>query len=195
MSATAEAKKRALNALSCDTMKLHTAYPGLTGANEVSGGAPAYTSKSVLYGLSTAGEARNLISGSVVFDVPACTVRWVTLWEGANMLFVSPNGGAPREFSADVSTNVLTVPAHGWLDGDPIVFYMSTPPSGLTAGTVYYVIDAAPDTFKVAASPGGSEINLSSQAADDCVVSKITETVYASQDTHTISAFPFGAPF
>jgi hypothetical protein len=195
MSATAEAKKRALNALSCDTMKLHTGYPGLTGANEVSGGTPAYTSKAITYGVSTAGEARQIISGATTFDVPPCTVRWVTVWDSANMLFVSPNGGAPREFSAELASNVLTVPAHGWADDDPIVFYMSTPPAGLTAGTVYYVINSTVDTFQVSATVGGAAINLTAQAADDCVVSKITETVYAAQDTHTISAFPIGAPF
>jgi hypothetical protein len=194
MSATAEAKKRVLNALNPNVMRLHTGYPGLTGANEVSGGAPAYVAQAVGYNLSTAGEARNLV-GSVNFNVPACTVRWVTLWEDASMLFVSPNGGAPREFGVDTGTNTLMVPAHGWLDGDKVVFYMSTPPAGIAAGTVYYVINAAPDSFKVATSPGGSEINITAQPADDCVVSRITETVYASQDTHTISAYPFGAPF
>lgn len=194
MSATAEAKKRALNALAVDTMKLHTGYPGLTGASEVSGGAPAYSAKPAGYNLSTAGEARTL-TGSVVFDVPACTVRWVTLWAGTSMLFVSPNGGSPREFSTDVASNTITVPAHGYADGQTIVFYMSTPPGGLTAGTIYYVISSTTDTFQVSATLAGPAINLTTQAADDCVVSPITETVYAAQDTHTISAYPFGAPF
>ena len=38
---TGSAKARHVNALAIDTMKLHTGYPGLTGANELSGGAPA----------------------------------------------------------------------------------------------------------------------------------------------------------
>lgn len=52
-------------------ISLHTGAPGDTGANEVSGGSPAYARKQTVWGTPTDG----LITGSeCVFDVPPGTV-------------------------------------------------------------------------------------------------------------------------
>ena len=53
--------------------------------------------------------------------------------------------------------------AHGLVAGSPVVFTTTGAlPTGLTAGTVYYVIAAglATDSFRVAATPGGAAINF-----------------------------------
>ena len=58
---------------------LHTASPGDTGANEVSGGTPAYARKAITFGAAAAGA----IDSSVVpvFDVPgSTTVTHVGFW-------------------------------------------------------------------------------------------------------------------
>lgn len=188
------AKRDMLNALSPDTMKLHTAYPGLAGSNEVTGGTPAYAAKACSFATSSAGEARTL-SASVVFDVPASTIAWASVWEGSSLRFISPLGGSPKEFTADLSANTVKVPAHGYVNTDKIVFYSTTPPAPLVAGTIYYVVSATTDDFQVAATSGGSAINLTANAADDCLVSKISPRVYAAQDTQTITAYSFGVPY
>jgi len=190
---TGSAKRDMLNALTVDTLKLHTGYPGLTGANEVTGGTPAYAAKPCSFNASSAGEPRTIAS-AVTFDVPASSIYWASGWSGSTLRFIAPTGGDPVEFSSDLTANTIKVPAHGYSNGDKIVFYTSTPPSPLVAGTVYFVVSATTDDFQVATS-GGSAINLTVNAASDCLVSKIVPRVYAAQDTHTVGTFTFGLPY
>ncbi len=75
-------------------------------------------------------------------------------------------------------------------DTQKITFHGGTAPTGLTAGTTYFVRDtsaADPDTFKVAATSGGSAIDLTGQPAAGCVVSNITEEAYTSDGTHRVA--------
>lgn len=74
---------------------------------------------------------------------------------------------------------VVSWTGHGFTAGQPIVFTTTdTLPTGLTTGTVYYVIAAGitSDAFSVAATPGGTGI----------------ETTGAGNGTHTASAPPAG---
>jgi hypothetical protein len=60
---------------------------------------------------------------------------------------------------------VITKVAHGFLAGDIVVFTTTdTLPTGLTAGTKYYVIATSllADSFRVSATYGGSAVNTSS---------------------------------
>jgi hypothetical protein len=69
------------------TASLHSASPGSTGANEITGGSPAYARKTLAWasaGATTAG-AKNT-NATVSFDVPACTVQFVGYWAGTNFL-------------------------------------------------------------------------------------------------------------
>lgn len=57
---------------------LHTANPGGTGANELTGGAPAYARKSITWNAAAAGNLDS--SNAPVFDVPAATITHVGFW-------------------------------------------------------------------------------------------------------------------
>jgi hypothetical protein len=60
-------------------MSLHNANPGDTGANEISGGAPAYARKANTWSAAAAGSMDN--SNAPVFDIPAgATVAFVGFW-------------------------------------------------------------------------------------------------------------------
>lgn len=62
------------------------------------------------------------------------------------------------------SPGVITWTNHGFRGGEPIVFTTTGAlPTGLTPGTVYFVLAAsiATDTFRVATSQGGTAINTS----------------------------------
>lgn len=62
---------------------LHTADPGLTGANEVAGGSPAYARQSITWNAASAGNLDS--SNQPVFDVPAgTTVTHVGLWDAVS---------------------------------------------------------------------------------------------------------------
>lgn len=58
------------------------------------------------------------------------------------------------------SPGVVTWTGHNFLAGSPIVLTTSGAlPTGLTAGTTYYVVSPAANTFQLASTPGGSAIN------------------------------------
>lgn len=194
MSLTTAAKNTLLGALSPDTMSLHSSFPGLTGTGELSGGTPAYARKACTFGAAAGGTRTT--SGTVTFDVGAgSTVRWVGFWVGATYVGYGPNGGAPREFFCQPSTDLILSTAHGYVDTQKIVFYNGTVPAPLVEGQVYFVRDATADSFKVAATSGGVAIDLTSSGSTDCVLSAITEDAYASQGTHGITSASIGLPF
>lgn len=61
---------------------LHTADPGTNGANEASGGTPAYARKSITWNATAAGDLDS--SNAPVFDVPANTYTHFGLWSAAS---------------------------------------------------------------------------------------------------------------
>ncbi len=72
---------------------------------------------------------------------------------------------------------VVTWNAHGLLAGQPVIFSTAgTLPSGLVAGTVYYVVSPLANSFSVAATAGGAPIN----------------TTGTQSGVHTASAPPAG---
>lgn len=172
---------------------LHTAWPGTTGTNEVTGGAPAYARKNITMN-AAAGGARALLA-AVVFDVPVTTVRWVGYWNAAVFIGAAPNGGAtPKNFVAQPSSDLVYSVAHGFADTQKVVFFNGTPPAPLVEGTVYFVRDSTADTFKVAATSGGAAIDLAAAASFGCVVCAIVEDAYAAQGTHQLSTTTFTIP-
>ena len=60
---------------------LHTADPSTTGANEVTGGSPAYARKAINFSAASAGSMAS--SSAPVFDVPACTLAYVGFFDAA----------------------------------------------------------------------------------------------------------------
>lgn len=62
---------------------LHIGDPGTTGANEVTGGSPAYARKAVTWGSPSAGEMA--AAGQPVFDVPTgTTITHVGIWSAVS---------------------------------------------------------------------------------------------------------------
>lgn len=95
--------------------------------------------------------------------------------EGQEMLIAAANSSANYQFrimfddappaAASVVTITVASPGviswanHGRQNGDPIKFSTTGAlPTGLVAGTTYYVVSAASGTFSVAATPGGAAI-------------------------------------
>jgi hypothetical protein len=184
-------KNAALDSVVIDGASLHSAFPGSTGANELSGG--SYARQSIVVNPSSGG--LRLLNASAVFPVPASTVRWVGFWSGTQWLFAAPNGGAtPRNFMSVASTDYIYSSAHGYIDGQRIVFLNGTPPGGITEGQGYYVINASADAFKVSDTPAGSAIDLTSPPSFGCVVCALTESTYPSSSTHTLDAMTFAIP-
>jgi hypothetical protein len=186
-------KDNLLNGQTFTHASLHTAFPGTTGANEVTGGAPAYARKAITMNASAGGSGR-VLNAAVTFDVPATTVRWIGGWNGAAFVGPAPNGGAtPKNFMALPSTDIVYLAGHGWSDGQKIVFFQGSV-GGITEGTIYYTRDSTIDTFKVAATPGGAAIDITASPSFGCVVCAITEDVYAAQNTHQLATASMQIP-
>lgn len=87
------------------------------------------------------------------------------IWDDADLL---GTGQAIRVLKApNYSTVTMTIAspgvvswtAHGLANGDPVVFTTTGAlPTGITAGTRYYVVNAATNTFEVASTRGGTSI-------------------------------------
>lgn len=184
-----------LDAITYDLASLHTAYSA-TGANEVTGGSPAYARKAITVAAAS-GRAR-AASSAPVFDVPAAaTVRFIGLWTNAGTVFrgMFANGGNEKGFQVGVTGNTILCESHGLVNDDKVVFYGGTPPTGLTEGTVYFVVGTAagdPDTFQVALTSGGAAIDITGQPSAQCKLSKIVEETFAAQGTFTPTSLSFG---
>lgn len=184
-----------LDALDLDTLRAHSAYPGHTGANQI-----ASAEVDATFDAASGTPPTRALNAAVQIPIGAGqTARWITAWTAlgspSTCVAVSPNGGDPKEFIVDVTNDKILEPGHTRADGDKVVFYGGDPPGGLTEGTVYFVRDQASGEFKVAATAGGSAINLTSQAAAACVVSKIVEETFASSGSLNVATFPVGANF
>ena len=70
----------------------------IVNGTEVSGGSPAYARKAVTF-TTTTNDGVAVLSGAVVFDVPACTVAYVSLNSAAS--------GAGTEYARAAVTNEI----------------------------------------------------------------------------------------
>lgn len=171
---------------------LHTAYSS-TGANELTGGSPAYARKAATWGAAASGAKAT--SASMVFDVPAAsTVRWVGFWDAVtagNFLGMTPNGGGtPQAFVVpDIANDTLECVAHGYSNGNIVVVW-AVPgdplPTGLSEGTVYYVISATTDDLQLSATSGGAAINITAIGAG--LLQRLVEESFGAQGSHTVSS-------
>ncbi len=187
---TTTGRNNMLGAIGITYASLHSGLPGNTGANEISGGSPAYARKAVTFAAAAAGARAQ--TGSAAFDVPASTtVRFVAFWDaltGGNCLSYHPVGNqAAREFITDIAADTMRVNAHGYANGDTVVICGDAVQGGLTEGTTYFVVGAATDTFQLAATSGGAAIDLTSLAGSAAQVIRIIPEVFAAQGTATVS--------
>lgn len=193
---TTSGKNTALDALGITHLGAHTAFPGDAGSNEVTGGSPAYARKAATFGAAASGTKAT--TDAQTFDIPgSTTVAWLSGWTAStagSCRAVAPLGGSPKKFQVDLANNKILCEGHGYADGDRIVFYGGTPPTGLTEGTIYFVraqAAADPDTFEVAATAGGAAIDITGQAAAGCVVSKIVPEAFGAQGTLNVASGAF----
>lgn len=176
---------------------LHSAY-STSGANEISGGSPAYARKALTWAAAS-GRSKALAATLPVFDVPAAaSVAWFGVWDAVtagNFLGMTPNGGTtPQGFVVpDIATDVLRCVAHGFTNGQTVVVWAipgDPLPTGLAEGTIYYVVSATTDDLNLSASPGGAAINLTGIGAG--FLQRIVVEAFGAQGTHTISAGTMG---
>ena len=118
----------------------------------------------------------------ILREASQAVTGWGTVYRGTNV-----TAGACTITIATPA--VITKTAHSLLAGMPVVFSTTGAlPTGLTAGTIYYVISAglATDSFRVSTSVGGSAVNTSGTQSGihtvtpvSAIVSTTTATIYS----------------
>jgi hypothetical protein len=181
-------------------ISLHSADPGLTGANEVTGGSPAYARKQNTFPAFASGTADN--DTAILFDVPAGDVVGWGVWDLATAGVCFQTGwfstvsNAILVPDADVAGNLIRSHEHGFAANDRVVFEVLeglTVPAGLAVGpaTIYHVIATGltADAFSVSATQGGAAIDIT--ASGVAIVRKVVVTNYGAQGQFQINAGEF----
>jgi hypothetical protein len=179
-----------------DFGSLHTAY-STTGTNEVTGGSPAYARKGLVWAAAASG-SKALSATFPTWDVPAgTTVAWVGGWDAVTVgtfLFMMPAGGgtlqpASVETSAGITANTINAKAHGLVLDSRVVFW-GTLPTGISVGTIYFVISGGltADVFSVALTSGGTAIDLTGTAPFNFFAQKCVPETFAGQGTYALSS-------
>lgn len=172
-----------------DYVSLHTADP-TSGANEASGGSPAYARKAVTHAAAASGVAAQ--NGTdPVFDVPAGTYYAIGYWSAvsAGTFYAwSPLAGeSALPFYAANTNDKFTVDNHGYVADDRVYLYAiagSTFPTGAVEGVAYWIVAVSGDTFKVSLTQSGSAVVLSSDGGG--AVQRFTPAVLGAQGTVTV---------
>lgn len=178
-----------LDALTLSHVAAHDDYPGLTGTNEVSGG--AYARQTITMGAASA--RQRVSSGTPTIPIPAATtVEFISLWDSLTVgVFehMTPLGSTGLiNYSVDDGNDTIESPAHGLVNDQQVVFMGDTPPGGLTEGTLYWVVTATTDDFQVAATMAGAAITLTS-ASDDAMLSLIVPQTFSIAGNLIVSSY------
>lgn len=82
--------------------------------------------------------------------------------------FDTYNAPVTSGVTGTAATNLINKTTHGLVAGDRVTFYSLTGGTGLTLGTTYYVISSGltSDVFKVSATSGGTEVDITVNYTD-----------------------------
>lgn len=155
-------------------LSLHTADPGAGGNQSTSETVYTnYTRQAVARsssGFTVSGQSTTLTS-AVNFPAGATTDTDVLMFfgvgtasSGAGELLYSGVLGSNLGIGVGLNGNNITIPGSSLAVGNRVVFAVPTGgtiPTGLTAGTVYYVKTASTDTITVSTTSGGSVVAIS----------------------------------
>lgn len=199
------AKNEMLDALDESNTKItHVAAwtltdPG-TGTNatgtEATGGSPAYARQAVTWGAAAAEVKAN--TGALTIDVPAGTYGFLCFFNAAtgntnNFRGYAPINGTIRGlFSVDttLTNDQFLSPGHGLVDTDRVMLFNAfgtALPTGVSEGTVYYVVSAATNTFKVSATLAGAAVDLTALGGGEGYFEKVIPETFASQGQITVA--------
>jgi len=174
---------------------------GLTaGGTEAIGGSPAYARLGATWGAASAGQKSN--TNTFAFDVPAGTYAYFSLWNaltgnsGTQYLGFIPFGGTtPLKgfFSTDtnLANDTLFSIAHGMSNGDRVILYnvfSEVIPTGITEGTLYFVVGAATNTFQISTTLGGAAVDITALQGGEGFWQRVVPEVFASQGQITVAA-------
>ncbi len=162
-------------------ISVHSAW-STTGSDEASGG--SYARQAITWGTASGGEISNTTAET--FTLASFTARWWGLWSASSggTFYALAAVGATMSMvaAADATNDRIYADSHGLAEDATVAIVpadgSSTMPGGLTAGTVYYAVNVTTDSFQVAASAGGSVIDITTAA--EVIITDIDPAVFGS---------------
>ena len=138
---------------------------------EVTGG--SYARQSLTWAAASGGSKSN--SAALLFNgMPAVDVQGWAVYDSAGTTRKWYGVHAGRTVSATAATDVITSTAHGFTDGTKVVFQDGHAPAGLSGNTTYFVRDSTANTFKVAATLGGTALDITADTTS-AILGKVLE--------------------
>jgi hypothetical protein len=122
-------------------------------------------------------------------QLPSATDRLYDIYEDGGrvrkLTFVAFATGAVVSVSvtADDTTDTIEKVGHGLLDGQAVIIGGDVVPGGLSAGTIYYVVNKTTDDFQLAATAGGTPINITSTGTNPTYRPVLSESDYEADTT------------
>jgi hypothetical protein len=179
-------------------LSLHTAYPGEAGVQTTSEAAyTSYARKAVARSATEWTVSGNLVQNANVQAFVAASGGSETEFfvgigrqaTGANELdYICPLGTIIGEGTA-TTADTLTVPGHSYaVDNRCAFFALPTValPTGITAGTVYWIKTISGDTFTISTTQGGSTLDVT--AAGSFLAYKMVGLAVSTGITPSIAA-------
>lgn len=176
---------------------LQSGDPG-TGTNftgtEATGGTPAYARQAVTWAAASGGTRTN--SAAITIDVPAGTYSDVLLMNAVtgntnNYLGYLPINGTVRGYASTdptLANDALLSAAHGLSNNDRVRVYnvfAESLPTGLVEGTMYHVVNATTDSFKVSLTQGGAAVDIT--GLGECFWQRVVPETFSGQGQLTIA--------
>jgi hypothetical protein len=173
--------------------------PG-TGTNatgtEATGGSPAYARVAVTWGAAASGAKAN--TNALTIDLPAGTYGFLCFFNASsgntgNYRGYAPINGTVRGFFAvdtTLTNDQFLSPGHGLANNDRVMLFNvlgTALPTGVAEGTIYHVVNAATDTFKVSATSGGAAVDVTAVGGGEGYFEKVIPETFASQGQLTIA--------
>lgn len=179
-------------------LSLHTAYPGETGVQNTSECAyTSYVRKSVARGAAEWTVASETCTNDNSIAFAACTGGTETAYfvgigrqsAGATELdYIAPMGVEMGEGTGATDDNI-TIPGHTFIVDDRVCFFALPKialPTGITAGTVYWVKTSAANVITVSTTQGGGTLDIT--AVGSVLAYKMVGLAISNGITPTISA-------
>lgn len=184
-------------------IQLHSGDPGEAGTTNVVSVARVQAAFNAASGGTTANTANiDFPSMPAVGPLPAGVMGW-SIWDVTDP---TPGDGSPlgacfwtgwfsivsgtaQVDDEDLAGNLIESPTHGLINDDRVVFEALegfTVPTGITPGTVYFVLAATDDDITISATQDGSVIDVTGEG--QCIWRKVTPKAVDSLDTFRIPA-------
>lgn len=166
------------------------------GGTEATGGSPTYARQAVTWAAASGGTKSN--SGALTFDVPAGTYAFLLFFNASTgntntyLGYVPLNGTVKGFFSVDttLTNDTLFSVAHGLADGDRVQLFnvfSESLPTGLTEGTVYFVVNSATNSFKVSTTSGGAAVDITAVGGGEGYFQKVIPETFGAQGQITVA--------